>query len=271
MHSFFKAILFWLLCSALSFALPLQKAQTFDYTQNINNWLMSEKLDGIRAYWDGKSLKTRQGNIIFAPRWFTKNFPPFELDGELWTKRKDFENIQSIVLSHNADKRWESITYHIFEVPNAQGDFIQRLKKAQTWFLNHPTKKVTIIPQHLCQNVRELEEFLEEIIALKGEGVMIKNPKSMYEPTRSSNLLKVKKFYDMEGKVIGINYRKNTKEFKSLIIQLPNNIEFNLGNGFSDEQRKKAPKIGSIISFKYYGFTKKGKPKFASYLHERKD
>lgn len=77
----------------------LQKAKLFDYSQNIDNWLMSEKLDGIRAFWDGKELKTRQGKKIYAPSWFTQNFPPFELDGELWSKRMDFENIQSIALS----------------------------------------------------------------------------------------------------------------------------------------------------------------------------
>jgi DNA ligase-1 len=253
------------------FAFSLQKAQTYDASHHIDGWLMSEKLDGIRAYWDGKTLKTRQGNIIFSPSWFTTNFPPFELDGELWTKREDFENIQSIVLSHSKDERWHEITYQVFEVPYAKGDFTQRLKKAQHWFLKYPTNKVNIITQHLCQNQNELENFLEEIITLKGEGVMLKNPKAAYESKRSAHLLKVKKFYDMEGEVVGINYRNNKKEFKSLVIQLPNKIQFNLGNGFSDEQRKEAFEMGTIITFKYYGLTKNGKPKFASYLRQRKD
>lgn len=51
--------------------------------QNITGWVMSEKLDGIRAYWDGKQLLTRKGNAIHAPKWFSKNYPPFEIDGEL--------------------------------------------------------------------------------------------------------------------------------------------------------------------------------------------
>ena len=54
---------------------------------------MSEKLDGIRAYWDGKELLSKNGNKIYAPTWFLHNLPPFEIDGELWTKRDDFENI----------------------------------------------------------------------------------------------------------------------------------------------------------------------------------
>ena len=51
--------------------------------QNITGWVMSEKLDGIRAYWNGKNLISRGGKLIYAPKWFTKNYPPFSIDGEL--------------------------------------------------------------------------------------------------------------------------------------------------------------------------------------------
>jgi len=33
---------------------------------------MSEKLDGICAYWDGKELLSRGGKVIHAPKWFLK-------------------------------------------------------------------------------------------------------------------------------------------------------------------------------------------------------
>ncbi len=75
----------------------------------------------------------------------------------------------------------------------------------------------------------------------------------------------------MEGEVISINISKKTEVLKSLKIKLFNGITFNLGGGFTKKQRENPPKVGSIITFKYYGFTKKGKPKFASFLHERKD
>lgn len=267
-----KKIIFITLLLFLSthlYCTELQKAKLFNYTQNIDNWLMSEKLDGIRAYWNGKELKTRQGNSIQAPAWFTQNFPPFELDGELWSKRMDFENIQSIVLGHPDNLKWQQITYNIFEVPNASGDFIQRLKKAQQWFLEKDNTNVRIIPQKICKNKDDLEEFLKEVTQNKGEGVMLKNPNALYEKGLSDSLLKVKKFEDMEGKVIGITYNKT--QLKSLIIELPNKITFNLGNGFTQEQRQLPPIIGSIVTFKYYGFTKNGKPKFASFLHLRND
>jgi DNA ligase-1 len=261
--------LIFIICSS-SFGSELQKAKLFDYTQNIDNWLMSEKLDGIRAYWDGKELKTRQGKTIYAPDWFTQNFPPFELDGELWSKRMDYENIQSIALSHQKSDEWKNLSYNIFEVPHAKGDFVVRLKKVQQWFLENNNNYVKIIPQKLCKNTQELEEFLNEIIAHQGEGVMLKNPNALYEEGLSNSLLKVKKFYDTEGIVIGHNYNNNG-QLKSLIVELFNGVIFNLGNGFTQEQRQNPPKIGSIITFKYYGLTKNNKPKFASFLHERKD
>lgn len=75
----------------------------------------------------------------------------------------------------------------------------------------------------------------------------------------------------MEGKVIAVNISDKTKVLKSLKLELENGIIFNLGTGFSNKQRENPPKIGDIVTFKYYSFTKNGKPKFASFLHIRKD
>ena len=97
------------------YGFDLQKANIYDENKHtIKNWYMSEKLDGIRAYWDGKELLSKNGNKIYAPIWFTQNFPPFELDGELWSKRGDFENIQNIVLDTNPSSKWNELTYNIF-------------------------------------------------------------------------------------------------------------------------------------------------------------
>ena len=40
--------------------------------QDISGWVMSEKLDGVRAYWDGKQLISRQGNPFTPPDYFLK-------------------------------------------------------------------------------------------------------------------------------------------------------------------------------------------------------
>lgn len=252
------------------YSIEVQKPKVYDKQKHeINGWLMSEKLDGIRAYWDGKDLYTKNGNKINAPKWFTKDFPNFELDGELWTKRNNFENIQNIVLDTNPSESWKQITYNIFEVPNVRGNFKERLEKIDIYLKNKPNKNIKIIPQIVCINKKHLDSYLEELINKKAEGIIIKNPNIEYFTGRSDEILKVKKFEDDEGEVIGHNYKD--KKFKSLIVKQKNEIIFNLGGGFSDKERLNPPRIGDKVTYKYYGFTKYGKPKFASFLRVRKE
>lgn len=264
-------IIILLFLSIYAFSLELQKPKVYNGDENIENWLMSEKLDGIRGYWNGKKLLTRRGKEINAPKWFIKDFPSFELDGELWTKRSDFENIQNILMDKKPSKDWKQITYNIFEVPNTNGNFLKRLNKAKAWIKNKNIKHVKVIKQIKIKDKEHLNEFLNKIIQKKGEGVIVKNPKENYHTGRSSHVLKVKKAQDMEGKIIRINISEKTGVLKSLKLKLENGVIFNLGTGFTKKQRKIPPKVGEIVTFKYYGFTKKGKPKFASFLHVRKD
>ena len=90
---------------------------------------MSEKLDGIRAYWDGKNLISRGGKIIHAPQWFTKGCPPFEIDGELWIKQENFERLSSIVRDKIPSDGWKEVKHCIFEVPHAKSGLFERLSK----------------------------------------------------------------------------------------------------------------------------------------------
>ena len=252
------------------YSYELQKAKIYDKSKhNITNWYMSEKLDGIRAYWNGKEFISKNGNKIYAPIWFTKDFPPFELDGELWSKREDFENIQNIVLDETPTTKWNELTYNIFEVPNENGNFDKRLEKIKLWLEKNPNKFIKIIPQKICKNESDLDNYLKELIDKKAEGIILKNPNLDYFTGRNENILKVKKFYDEEGLVIGLNYSREGK-FKSLKLKLENGIIFNLGGGFSNMQKENPPKIGDIVTFKYYDLTKNDKPKFASFLRVRK-
>jgi len=264
-------VLSWFLFTHLN-ALTLQKAKLYN-DQNISGWVMSEKLDGIRAFWDGKNLLTRKGKVINAPKYFTKELPPFELDGELWTRRGEFEKIQSIVLEEVPHAKWSEIKYMIFEVPHAEGNFTSRLARVQKYRDTKQLQHVEIIEQKRCNNQTELDSFLESVLALGGEGVMIKDASRDYFEGRSDSILKVKKAQDMEAKVIG--YKNGTGKFSGLMgslqVELQNGTQFFIGSGFSDAQRKNPPQIGEIITFKYYGFTKFKKPKFTSFMRVRKD
>lgn len=259
-----------ILIGIYAFSIEIQKPNIYEKDKHIvNNWLMSEKLDGIRAYWDGKNLISKNGNIINAPNWFIKNFPNFELDGELWTKRANFENIQSIVLDSIPSTKWNEITYNIFEVPNQKGNFYERIRVLNSWLDKNPNSYIKIIPQIVCKNETHLNNYLKELIEKNAEGIIVKNPNVSYEKGRTNNLLKVKTFFDDEGVVIGYNFDEN-KRLKSLKIKLKDGTIFNLGGGFTELERLNPPKINDIITFKYYGFTKNKKPKFASFLRVRK-
>jgi DNA ligase-1 len=66
-------------------------ANTYDPDkEDPTGWYMSEKLDGVRCFWNGKHFYSRAGNLFYPPSYFKENMPDFELDGELWTKRDDF-------------------------------------------------------------------------------------------------------------------------------------------------------------------------------------
>jgi DNA ligase-1 len=262
-----RNLVFLFILTLTCFSFEVQKPKTYD-DQNISGWLMSEKLDGIRGYWDGKQLLTKNGNTIHVPKWFTKNFPPFALDGELWSKRDNFEFIQATVLDQTASKDWDKITYNIFEVPKSDGNFTARLSKAKAWFASNSNSHVKIIPQTVCKSEDHLQKYLDKIVSLKGEGIIVKDPTKPYHTGRSPHILKVKETYDMEGRIIGHNLRADGT-LKSLVVQLENGVQFNLGGGFSDEQRKNYPNLDQIVTFKYYGFTKYGKPKFASFQRIR--
>ena len=225
---------------------------------------MSEKLDGVRAYWNGKNLISRGGNIIHAPKWFTKEYPPFEIDGELWSKRGDFENIVSIVRDKTPSSEWKQIKHYIFEVPHAKGGLFERLAKVKAYEGNI----IKIIPQIKVKNKAHLQKFLEEIEKKGGEGIVVRDPNAPYIAKRTSKVLKVKNFKDAECEVIA--HIKGRGKYQNMLgsieCKMDNGVIFKIGSGFSDKERNNPPAIGSVVRFKYKEFTKYGKPRFPVFL-----
>ena len=238
---------------------------------NVSNWLISEKLDGVRAYWNGKELISRSGKAFAAPIWFTKDFPPFEIDGELWTKRGDFENIISIVNRQSPHDGWKEIAYHIFEVPNQKGGLLQRLNILETWLEKNSNDFIKIIPQKRCKSSEHLKKLLDEVEAKGAEGLVVRNPDTPYMDSRSNSSLKVKKSSDDECVVTG--YTKGNGKFEGLVGALlcewKEDKVLKIGSGLSLEDRKNPPKVGSEVTFKYNGLTKYGNPKYPVFLRVR--
>lgn len=256
--------------------------------QNVGGWLASEKLDGVRAYWDGRNLLSRNGKILAAPEAWSAHFPPFALDGELYTARGEFEKIQSIVMDKTPSvTAWSEVKFYVFDVPEAGGGLLERLSELEKFILQNPQsgQNLKIIKQVKVKDNAEFEAFAEAIIANGGEGAVVREPNAPYEQKRSKNALKYKKFKDAECEVTAIN--AGTGKYAGLMgsvtckslgaagstqdKQIPHGVKFKVGSGFSDRNRANPPKIGSIITYKYQNLTAKGLPRFPVFLRVRED
>ncbi len=244
--------------------------KSYDETMDVNGWLMSEKLDGVRAIWDGEKLISRGGRVFDAPKWFTKDLPPFAIDGELWTKRGDFEHITSIVNTRHPHSGWKAITYNIFEVPDAPGGLLTRLQKLQDHLDTYPSLYIRVIPQMLIRNRENLKSFFDEVIEGNGEGVVLRRPDVPYYVGRKSDSLKYKGFSDDECIVTG--YLPGKGKFEGLVGAIEchwKEMKIRIGSGLTKETRTHPPKIGETITFKYWNLTYKGKPKYPVFLRAR--
>ena len=152
---------------------------------------MSEKLDGVRAYWDGKQLISRQGNPFNPPDYFLKNFPPFAIDGELFSERGKFEDISGIIRS-SEPKGWYQLKLHVFDVPNAAGNLFERLATLENYLREHPTPYIQIISQIPIQDQAHLQQFYQAILNQGGEGVVVRNPNAHYKSALSLLIIKEK-------------------------------------------------------------------------------
>jgi DNA ligase 1 len=234
---------------------------------------MSEKLDGVRAWWDKSRFLSRQGNIYHAPAWFTAGLPSVPLDGELWLDRKAFQRTVSIVRRHDQSDHWRQISFVAFDAPAATGPFEARQALLQEMFRETFVPYARVLQQDRCTGIGQLRRELSRIESLGGEGLMLRQPGSRYEAGRSSTLLKVKTFHDAEGRVVEHlpGRGRHAGRLGAVVVELPNGLTFSLGSGFTDAQRQVPPPIGSIVTFRYQELTDRGVPRFPSFVRVRSD
>ncbi len=251
---------------------PLLLAQSWDTAADLTDWWMSEKLDGVRAYWDGKQFLSRQGNQYHAPDWFSKGLPQLPLDGELWLDRKKFQRTVGIARRQDKSDHWKELRFLVFDAPQADGDFESRLEFLADCLRPKKQPYATLHEQIRCEGTKHMRQQLARIEAIGGEGLMLRQPGSVYEVGRSSTLLKVKNFHDAEATVM--DHQPGKGKFKgmlgALMVQLDDGTDFSVGTGFSDAQRAAPPPIGSKITFRYQELTDAGVPRFPSFVRTRK-
>ena len=219
---------------------PLMLATPYRADVPITAYLVSEKLDGVRARWDGHRLRTRSGGTIEAPAWFTARWPAQPLDGELWIGRGRFQEVSSLVRALLAEAG----------VP---------------W--------LRAIPQSRVASSGQLDARLQAVVAAGGEGLMLHRADARYRFGRSDDLHKLKPWDDAEARVVG--YRPGSGKYTgmvgALVVEDASGRRFGLGSGLSDADRAQPPPPGTVVTYRYNGRTAKGTPRFARYLRVRED
>ncbi|MCE9554681.1 MAG: DNA ligase [Planctomycetes bacterium] len=248
-------------------------AHTWDNETDLTDWYLSEKLDGVRAYWDGQQFLSRQGNVFHAPDWFVEGLPSEPLDVELWLDRKAFQRTVSIVRRQDKSDHWRQIKYVTFDMPSVAAPFEERYEQLWDTLASNRCNFATVLDQYRCQGVEHLQQELSRINGLGGEGLMLRQPASRYEAGRSHSLLKVKTFHDAEAWVLDHlpGTGRHTGRLGALAVALENGTQFSVGTGFTDAQRENPPPVGSCITFRYQELTDRGVPRFPSFVRMRTD
>ena len=241
---------------------------------DLDQYWVSEKLDGVRARWDGEILVSRRGNRFIAPDWFTEGFPPVPLDGELWMGRGTFERLSGAVRRRTPDDaEWRTIRFMVFDLPASPAPFDERLQRLRVMFEAIASPRIALVEQFRVADHHALMETLNRVVEGGGEGLMLHRGSSLYTAGRSGDLLKVKRYDDAEAVVVGHLPGKGRLAgmLGALLVEMPDGRRFRLGTGMSDAERREPPPPGATVTYKYYGTTRNGLPRFASFLRVREE
>ena len=241
-------------------------AESWDGISDPSGWWLSEKLDGVRAYWDGSQFLSRLGNLFHAPEWFVAGLPNTPLDGELWLGRKKFQRAVSIVRRQDQSDLWRDLNMLSSMRPTLAKGF-----EARTGVRQRVPQRVLPMPVQPFHLPRLRSSTFGACRLESGTGERCYEPESRYESGRSQTLQKVKTFYDSEARVVA--HQEGSGRHKgrlgALLVEMADGTQFAVGTGLTDALREHPPAVGSLITFRYQELSDRGVPRFPSYVGVR--
>lgn len=249
-------------------------AQKYQGRLDLQQYWVSEKYDGVRGYWDGKALWTRQGTPITAPAWYTAGWPSTPMEGELWAGRGQFSRAQSITRKAlPLDAEWQTLRFMVFDAPASSGSFTQRLQAIEKFVVAVQQPWVQATPQWIETDEARLLAHMHRIVRDGGEGLMLHKASAVYRSGRSDDVLKLKPYEDAEAQVVGHAPGRGKYQGMAgaLVVRTMEGLEFKLGSGLSDANRRHPPAIGSWVTYRYRGLHDSGLPRFATFWRVREE
>lgn len=164
-------------------------AVVFDPT----GYYCSEKIDGVRAYWDGSSLKTKYGKELFAPQQWVAGLPAnVSLDGELW-----YEGVGRThsIAKIQKSEAWSNVKFYVFDIIPRSIEaedlpFHKRLGVLNS--LENLPNHVIRMQHEKCNNVQHFYEMVNALKEKHSEGIVLRDPNNIYEFKRSKTLFSYK-------------------------------------------------------------------------------
>jgi DNA ligase-1 len=253
---------------------------------NVVGWYCSEKYDGVRGFWKAseKKMYSRGGKVYTLPKFIQEQLSKvkIDLDGEIWFGHDTFDICSGAARKDACDSKvWENVKYMVFDTPDLDLEYEDRQILINTELKD--LKNVDIVKYFIVTKDTDLMKELKKIEDNKGEGLMLRKPKSMYEMKKSNCLLKVKSWKFDEAEVIGYDPGDGRLEgmVGSLVLKHETFGSFKVGTGLVDEIRKELdnekrvenkkknaniPVFGDKITFRYKELTKNNIPKMPSYI-----
>ena len=261
--------------------------QNLSTAENIEKFAVSEKFDGVRGIWDGRTMFSKRGKKLAIPPCFAEKLAVLNLqngefvEGEFWTNYGDFEKISSLIRRKNptcAD--FDGVKFLIFNAHlNESSDFLANLTRISSSLMGdknakaiQKTAQIQVIAQHKFTNANEVVDFFNAVVAKGGEGVILRD---------SHTAFKLKAQHDAECKIIDYTRGKGRLNGKigAIICEsladknagIRQGAIFRIGSGMDDKMRENPPKIGTIISYKFSGVTRNGLPKHTRFWRVREE
>jgi len=200
------------------------------------------------------------------------------LDAELFTTEFSFQELSGLVrltsdkVTEEELKKIDKIQYHLFDIyfsNTPDMPFKERFERMKQLVKIKNTNLVVFVETTLLNDFKAADEMHDMYVSGGGEGLMIRDKNSIYEPNKRSKFLqKFKKFDEDEFKIVGFKDSEREKGLVIWVCEIKNGLQFDVVPNGSKDERKDLYKnaenfIGKLLTVQYLGLTDDGIPKIA--------
>ena len=247
-------------------------------------YIVQPKLDGIRCraipLENGEFLLlSSEENPIFSVPHINKALEKAgireELDGELYNHEISFEQLTSITSrTVNLHPNHKAIQFHIFDVVNDEPQMHRQIFVSD---IDYKSEHLVSVPFWICESLDDVMRVYDKLVSLNYEGIIVRHIGASYERKRSIYVMKFKPKKEDEYEIVGVAeehdiYGNPKGRLGALTCKSGDNDTFDVGTGFSDEERQRLWEIsgllpGMVAKVQYQHLTSgKKKPRFPVFV-----